>query len=68
MIRLIHTEKNGKLAADRPLVTNFPEAFLSVYNGTFKEENDSVNSIWEIEANTNTTRGNVCKLKNTSKD
>ena len=68
MIRLIHTENNGKLAVDRPLVTKSTEAFLRVYEGKFKEENDSVNSIWEIEATQNSIRGNVCKLKSSSKD
>jgi hypothetical protein len=68
MIRLIHTEKQGKLTSDRPLKTNNPEAFLSIYKGKYKEEHDSVNSIWEIEANTPRIRGNACKLKMMSKD
>ena len=63
MVRLIHTEKQGFLAADRPLYGNKAEAFLRIYKGDYKEEHNSVNCIWEIETNTARIRGNTCKLK-----
>ena len=63
LIRLKHTEKSGYLAADRPFVSPYAEAFLRNYNGEYKEEHNSVDCIWEIESYTARLRGNTCKLK-----
>ena len=49
LIMLKHSESEGFLTAEFPLLAELPEVFLRNYKGEFEKEEFSVSSLWEIE-------------------
>ena len=51
IIRLMHTESEGFLAADLNYdqSDNDPEVYIRQYLGSHEEERKSISSLWEIE-------------------
>ena len=49
IIRLVHTESEGFLAANLKYELENPEIYLEKYTGDFENEVNNVNSLWEIE-------------------
>jgi hypothetical protein len=57
LINLKHTELEGLLTADLAYAMENPEIYVKNYTGEYKSEDNSANSIWEIEHLVNDERG-----------
>ena len=57
----INFSSGGELTVDYEYENNFPECFIRKYEGEFEEEMISISSIWEVEIDTNTYRGDLIK-------
>lgn len=62
LIKLKHTELEGFLSADLAYTMENPEIFVKNYTGEYKSEENSANSIWEIEHVVSDERGREFKL------
>jgi len=63
LIKLKHTELNAYLAADTLVQVESTKVYGREYIGEFPEEDNSINTIWEVELDEHTTRGAQCIIK-----
>jgi hypothetical protein len=66
LIRLEHTESKALLGADLAMTSPFTEIYARNYEGTFEEEKNTLDTIWEIEHIRYDKRGKSfsCKILN----
>lgn len=58
----MHTEMNGELCADYTYANDNPEIYIRNYFGDYEDENNSINSVWQIEIDENEGKGNPIQL------
>ena len=68
IIRLKHTEIEAYLAADVCMQTQHPEVYGRIYQGTYAEELDCINTFWEVEILNYQDRGGQCEILNDQKE
>ncbi len=63
LVRLRHTELEGYLTADycyEDKQSKQPEVYVRKYYGQYEEEKLQTDSLWEVEINDFSQRGNMC--------
>jgi hypothetical protein len=57
IIRLQHTESNGFLMSNKCFAAENPEVYIGKYEGEYKEEENNIDTLWEIEKETQGCQG-----------
>jgi len=68
IIKLKHTEIEAYLAADVGMQSHEPEIYGRIYYGNYPEENDCINTLWEVEILNYQDRGGNCEILNDQKE